>query len=121
MSKKALVVDDSKTMRDMVSHTLSGLGFAVSAAGDGVEAVDVVDKEQFDLIVTDINMPNMDGIELIRYLREEANLRIPILVLTTEGGDKAKEMGRKAGATGWLVKPFNPDTLSAAARKVCGL
>jgi two-component system chemotaxis response regulator CheY len=119
---KALVVDDSKTMCEMVKVTLSGLGFDVTACYDGTEAVDISGKNNFDLVVTDINMPNMDGIELIRYLRKEAGYtKTPILVLTTEAGDNAKAQGKLAGATGWIVKPFKPKVLEAAVTKVCGL
>lgn len=122
MSKKALVVDDSSTMRNMVSMAMEEIGFTVVTAEDGVEAVDAADGETFDVIITDINMPNMDGIELIRHLRDETSCATtPILVLTTEAGDNAKEMGKKVGATGWIVKPFNPDVLVAAVKKVCGM
>ena len=119
---KALVVDDSKTMCEMVSLTLKDKGFETVIAFDGEQAVTAVEKEQFDLIVTDINMPNMDGIELIRYLRNEGGCKtIPILVLTTEGGDNAKQKGREAGASGWITKPLKPTVLVSAVSKVCKL
>lgn len=119
---KALIVDDSKTMVNMVALTLNDMGFDVTPAFDGVEAIEVAKGKKFDLVVTDINMPNMDGIELIRLLREEAECKsIPIIVLTTEGGDNAKEMGRQAGASGWIVKPFKPPVLRAAVTKLCKL
>lgn len=121
-AKEALVVDDSKTMRDMVGMTLKQLDFEVTMAGDGVEAYDIAKDRIFDVVVTDINMPNMDGIELIRLLREESACKdIPILVLTTEGGEIAKETGKRVGATGWMVKPFRPDVLSRAVKKVCNI
>ncbi len=120
MTKKALVVDDSPTMCNMVSLALKEVGFEPATAGDGAIAVDMAEKEKYDLIVTDINMPNMDGIELIRYLREEGGYATtPILVLTTEAGDNAKAMGKKVGASGWMVKPFKPEILKAAAAKLC--
>jgi two-component system chemotaxis response regulator CheY len=122
MAKKALVVDDSSTMRNMVSMAMEELDFEVVVAEDGVKAVDAAENNTFDIVITDINMPNMDGIELIRHLREETSCKTtPILVLTTEAGDSAKEMGKKVGATGWIVKPFNPDVLIAAVRKVCDM
>lgn len=119
---KALIVDDSKTMCEMVSITLQDKGFETVVAYDGEEAVEAVEKGKFNLIVTDINMPNMDGIELIRYLRNEGGCTdIPILVLTTEAGDNAKQKGREAGASGWITKPFKPMVLIAAVTKVCNL
>lgn len=117
--RKALVVDDSKTMCEMVKVSLTSLGFEATACLDGEEAVDIIAKDKFDLIVTDINMPNMDGIELIRYLRDEAGVTAPIIVLTTEGGDAAKSSGKSAGASGWMVKPFNPSVLKSAVSKLC--
>ncbi|MDA0782376.1 MAG: response regulator [Rickettsiales bacterium] len=119
---KALVVDDSKTMCEMVSLTLKEKGFDTVVAYDGEQAVEAVGKDKFDLVVTDINMPNMDGIELIRYLRNEGGCKdIPILVLTTEAGENAKQKGREAGASGWITKPFKPIVLNAAVSKVCKL
>jgi two-component system chemotaxis response regulator CheY len=121
MSKTALIVDDSVTMRNMVTLAMQEMGFEVAAAGDGVEAVDKAKSGQFTIIITDINMPNMDGIELVRHLREmDIYKTIPILVLTTESGDNAKAAGRSAGASGWIVKPFNPNVLKAAVTKLCG-
>jgi len=118
--KQALIVDDSKTMCEMVAVKLQEMGFDTVLTYDGTEAVEAVEKQNFDLIVTDINMPNMDGIELIRYLREEtAHKYTPIIVLTTEGGENAKQQGKKVGATGWIVKPFKPTVLEAAVTKVC--
>jgi len=94
----------------------------VVEAGDGEEALSAVDKsDKFDVVITDINMPNMNGIELIRKLRSDVKFKFtPILVLTTEGGDDKKDEGKQAGATGWIVKPFNPDVLLSAVEKVCG-
>ncbi len=119
-NKTALVVDDSFTMRNMVSLSLKEEGFDVVTAEDGVDALGKVKGKSFDVIVTDINMPNMDGIELISKLREIDNFKFtPILVLTTEGGDDKKKEGKKVGATGWIVKPFNPQVLIATINKVC--
>ncbi len=121
MSKRsALVVDDSFTMRNMVSLALKEENFDVTLAGDGVEALKVSNGKKFDVIVTDINMPNMDGLELIKNLRDKEDFKFtPILVLTTEGGDDKKKEGKKLGATGWIVKPFNPEVLIATINKVC--
>ena len=122
MTKHALVVDDSVTMQNMVSLALKEIGFEVTTAGDGVEAAEKAEKAPFDIVITDINMPNMDGIELIRHLRGlESCKSIPILVLTTEAGDNAKSAGKGAGASGWIVKPFNPAILKTAVSKLCGL
>ena len=121
-AKIALVVDDSHTMRNMVTLSLKEAQFEVIAASDGKEALSVIDGKDLDVIITDINMPNMDGIELIKILRANDNYKYtPILVLTTEGGDDKKNEGKKAGATGWIVKPFNPEVLMAAVKKVCGI
>jgi two-component system chemotaxis response regulator CheY len=120
MTKTALVVDDSFTMRNMVSLALKEESFDVVTAEDGVDALKVADGKKFDVIITDINMPNMDGITLIKKLRAVENFKFtPILVLTTEGGDDKKKEGKEAGATGWIVKPFNPQTLIATINKVC--
>ena len=121
MAKRILTVDDSKTMRDMVSFTLKGAGFDVVEAEDGVRALSLLSAgPKVDLIITDINMPNMDGVTLVKELRARpAYKSTPILVLTTEGGDEKKNEGRAAGATGWLVKPFAPDKLLQVVNKVC--
>ena len=120
MSRKALTVDDSKTMREMVSFTLKGAGFDVIEAEDGVDAIRVLGDSKVDLIITDVNMPNMDGIELVRRLRSNDNFKFtPILILTTEGDASKKEEGKSAGATGWVVKPFDPEKLKQVIGKVC--
>lgn len=119
-NKIALAVDDSKTMREMVSFTLSGNGFDVLQAEDGQMAIKVLDNRKVDLIITDLNMPNMNGIELIKALRANPTYKFtPILMLTTESDDSKKADGKSAGATGWLVKPFNPDKLLSIIKKVC--
>lgn len=116
---KILAVDDSASMRQMVSFTLQGAGHDVTQANDGVQALGVAKGGKFDLVISDINMPNMDGITLIKELRQLPNFRFtPILMLTTESGTEKKSEGRSAGATGWIVKPFNPDQLLATVGKV---
>jgi len=118
--KKALTVDDSRTMREMVSFTLKGAGFDVIEAEDGRDALAKLGDQKVDVIITDLNMPNMNGFELIISLRANPNYKYtPILMLTTEGDDSKKGEGKAAGATGWLVKPFNPEKLIAVIEKVC--
>lgn len=120
MAKKILIVDDSKTMRDMVTYTLSGAGFEVKEAEDGVNALNVANTAQFDLVITDLNMPNLDGFGLIEKLRASAQYKyVPILMLTTESDTQKKERGKAAGATGWIVKPFNPEKLVQIIHKIC--
>jgi len=120
MSKKILAVDDSKTMRDMVSFTLKGAGFEILEAHDGQHALGVLGDEKVNLVITDVNMPNMDGLSLVRALRSHPVHRsTPILVLTTEGDAAKKNEGREAGATGWIVKPFAPEKLLQVVQKVC--
>ncbi|MFT6557609.1 MULTISPECIES: response regulator [Sneathiella] len=120
MSKKILAVDDSKTMRDMVSFTLKGAGYDVVEAEDGLLALDAIGNNAVDLVITDINMPNMDGIGLVKALRQNpVHSSTPILVLTTESDSSKKDEGRAAGATGWIVKPFEPEKLLKVVQKVC--
>ncbi len=117
-----MTVDDSRTMRDMVSYTLKDAGYNVLEAEDGVEALTVLKTQKADIIITDLNMPNMDGITLIQSLRAENDYRAtPILMLTTESDGEKKNAGRQAGATGWIVKPFNPEKLLAVVKKVSGM
>ena len=114
-----LAVDDSASMRQMVSFTLKGAGHQVTEAADGLQALELAKKTAFDLVLTDVNMPNMDGITLTRELRSlPAYKFVPILTLTTEAGGDKKMAGKAAGATGWIVKPFNPDQLLATIKKV---
>lgn len=120
MTKRAITVDDSKTMRDMVVFTLKNAGFDVMEAEDGKAALTVLGDKPIDLIITDLNMPNMNGIELIRNLRAIPAYKFtPILMLTTEGDEAKKAEGKNAGATGWIVKPFNPEKLIQVINKVC--
>ena len=120
MVKNVLAVDDSRTMREMVSFTLKNAGYEVMEAEDGKASLDVVVGTKFDAIITDLNMPNMNGFELIRALRNNPLYKFtPILMLTTEGDAGKKEEGKAAGSTGWIVKPFNPEKLVEVVKKVC--
>lgn len=120
MSKHVMAVDDSKTMRDMVTFTLRNAGFQVSEAEDGKAALAALTATKVDAVITDLNMPNMDGVTLIRNLRADPRYKTtPILMLTTESDPAKKNEGRDAGATGWLVKPFNPEKLVETLKKVC--
>lgn len=114
-----LLVDDSASMREMVSFTLREAGHDVSEAEDGVEALEFAKKTAVNLVITDVNMPNMDGITLTGELRTLDDYKfIPILILTTETGTAKKEQGKVAGATGWIEKPFDPDHLLATVNRV---
>ena len=116
---KILVVDDSASMRQMVVFTLKSAGYEVVDTVDGQQALDIAKNTSFDLVLSDVNMPVMDGIELVRELRQiEAYKYTPILMLTTETSGDKKMAGKRAGATGWVVKPFNPDKLLATIKKV---
>lgn len=116
-----LAVDDSASMRQMVSFTLKGAGYNVIDAVDGVDALAKAKTGNIDLVLTDVNMPRMDGIALIKELRAQPTFKFtPILMLTTESGVDKKTEGKGAGATGWIVKPFNPDQLLATIKKVLG-
>jgi len=108
-------------MRQMVTFTLKGAGHAVVEAADGVQALGTAKTRRFNLVITDVNMPNMDGIALIRELRTLPNYKFtPLLMLTTESSPEKKQLGKAAGATGWIVKPFNPDQLLNTIKKVLG-
>lgn len=114
-----LAVDDSASMRQMVAFTLKGAGFNVIEASDGQQALEKAKQASFDLVLSDVNMPVMDGIELVKNLRSLPEYKFtPILMLTTESAGDKKMQGKNAGATGWLVKPFNPEQLLATIRKV---
>ena len=119
MAKRILTIDDSKTMRDMLMLTLSDAGYEVLQAVDGQDGIDVLGNKRVDVVITDINMPKMDGYEVIRNLRANpVHKTTPILVLTTESDTEKKNLARNAGETGWMVKPFDPDQLVATIRKV---
>ena len=116
---RILAVDDSAAMRQMVGITLTGAGHEVQQAADGREALQIAERQKFDLVITDVNMPVMDGLTLVRHLRNLPGYKgVPLLVLTTEATTEKKLEGKAAGATGWLVKPFNPDRLLATVAKV---
>lgn len=124
MGRVILVVDDSPTMRGMVSHALNEAGFETESAENGKEALIKLTTMEGggvkpDVIVTDVNMPEMDGIELLKEVRKLPSMKhVPVLVLTTENTDETKEAGRAAGATGWLVKPFDSELILKVIRKV---
>jgi two-component system chemotaxis response regulator CheY len=119
--KQILTVDDSSSVRQMVSFTLRNAGYDVFEAVDGKDGLTKASRQKADLIITDLNMPNMDGIQMISALRKVSGYSfIPILMLTTESQPEKKDAGRKAGATGWIVKPFNSDQLVAVVRKLIG-
>jgi two-component system chemotaxis response regulator CheY len=121
MAKKILTVDDSISMRQMITFTLRENGYEVIEAVDGQDAISKAQNQSFDLIFTDQNMPNIDGLTLIQMLRVlPQHEKTPILMLTTEASDDMKKMGRAAGATGWLVKPFDPQKLLDVVKKVLG-
>lgn len=119
MAASILAVDDSASMRQMVSFTLKGAGYDVVEASDGVEALNIARTRSVSLVITDVNMPNMDGISLIRELRALPSYKFtPLLMLTTESSADKKQQGKAAGATGWIVKPFNPEQLLNTVKKV---
>ena len=119
MTKTVLTIDDSRTMREMLNLALVQAGYRVIQAVDGVEGLEVLQAEGADVVITDINMPRMDGFGVIEGVRADPTHRAtPILVLTTESDATKKDRARKAGATGWIVKPFNPEKLIDAVRRV---
>ena len=121
MSKVIMTVDDSASVRQMVAFTLKGAGYTVVEAVDGKDALAKLPSTKIDMMITDLNMPNLDGIGLIKEVRAiPAYKFIPIVMLTTESQDTKKQEGKSAGATGWIVKPFKPDQLLAVIKKVLG-
>ena len=121
MNKSVLVVDDSVAIRQMVEFTLKKASYQVTTAGNGKEALELCKGRKFDFVLTDQNMPIMDGLTLIKSLRTlSAYAKTPIVVLTTEASDAMKAQGRAAGATGWMVKPFDPNKLLDIAARVLG-
>ena len=119
MSKTVLTVDDSRTMRDMLRMALTAAGYSVVQAEDGVHGLEVLAGSKPDVIITDINMPRLDGFGFIQNVRgDEKHRAVPILVLSTESDDAKKQRARAAGATGWIVKPFDPGKLVDAVRRV---
>lgn len=121
MAKNVLTVDDSASIRQMVAFTLKSAGYTVVEAVDGQDGLDKAKSGKVDLVLTDQNMPKMDGLTLIKALRGLPQFRAtPILMLTTESSDAMKAQGKAAGATGWLVKPFDPQKLLEVVKKVIG-
>lgn len=118
-SKTVLTVDDSRTIRDLLRMTLQDAGYRVLQAEDGADGMTMLETETPDAIITDINMPRLDGFGFIEQVRCDPRFRAtPILVLTTESEPEMKDRARAAGATGWIVKPFNPEKLTASLRRV---
>ncbi len=118
---KIMTVDDSASMRQMVRFTLRGAGYEVVEAVDGSDALDKMEQHCINLLITDINMPNLDGIGLVRKVREHSAYKfLPIILLTTESQESKRMEGRAAGATGWIVKPFKPDQLLNVIKRVIG-
>ena len=121
MAKTVLIVDDSRVLRQMTATTMRHAGFEVLEAADGANAVTLAKTERADLVITDQNMPGMDGMQVVQALRSiDGYAGIPILILTTESSAELKQRGRSAGATGWLVKPFDPTQLVALANRLTG-
>lgn len=121
MIKRIMTVEDSTSLREMVSFTLQDAGYEVVEAEDGRDAMGKLTESDVDLVITDMNMPNMNGIELTRELRSDPNYRfVPVVFLTTESQMLKKQEAKSAGATGWIVKPFKPDHLVKVVKKVLG-
>jgi len=121
MSKTILAVDDSASMRQMIGVTLRGAGYQVVEAADGEAALEYARKHRVDLVLADVNMPGIDGITLVAQLRTLSSYHLtPLLLLTTESSPERKLQGKQAGATGWMVKPFNPVQLLATLERVLG-
>jgi two-component system chemotaxis response regulator CheY len=120
MTRTVLAVDNSVTMRRLVSYALTQAGYTVVEAIDGRDALDKLRRQKMDLVITDINMPNLDGMHLIKEMRSQpAHKFTPILMLTTESSSDKRRAGQDAGATGWIVKPFETEQLLKAVRRVC--
>ncbi len=121
MANVIMTADDSASVRQMVSFTLKGAGYDIVEAVDGQDALNKLNGAGVHMLLTDLNMPNMDGIELIKQARAKAQYKfIPIIMLTTESQASKKQEGKAAGATGWIVKPFKPEQLVAVVKKVLG-
>jgi two-component system, chemotaxis family, chemotaxis protein CheY len=118
MANNILVVDDSASMRQLVSFTIKDAGYGVTEAVNGKDALAKASASKLDMVITDLNMPEMDGIELIKQLRGKADYKfIPIVMLTTESQEGKKQEGKQAGASGWIVKPFKPEQLMEVVKK----
>jgi len=121
MEKCIMTVDDSASVRQMVCYTLKSAGYQVVEAVDGQDALSKLAGSSVHMIITDLNMPNLDGIGLIRQVRASASHKfVPVVMLTTESQDAKKMEGKQAGATGWIIKPFKPEQLLAVVKKVLG-
>jgi two-component system, chemotaxis family, chemotaxis protein CheY len=122
MSAKILIVDDSRTIRQQVGNTLTQAGYQIVEAEDGVEGLSAITAQKdIALVICDVNMPNMDGIEMLTRVKADANnAALPVLMLTTEGKAELIQQAKRIGAKGWVVKPFKPDQLAAAVRKIVG-
>lgn len=119
MNKKVLIVDDSESIREVINYTLSNANYEVLIGIDGSDALRYLDGNPINLIITDLNMPNKNGIELIREVRARSCYKFtPILVLTTESQAEKKKQAKEAGATGWIIKPFVTEKLLAVVQKV---
>jgi two-component system chemotaxis response regulator CheY len=122
MTLKVLAIDDSKTIRELLRSVMEEAGFDYTSAVDGVDGVERYAEVRPDIVITDINMPNMDGYGVIDAIRKgDIDNQVPILVLTTESGEKLKQRARQAGATGWIVKPFDDVSLVSVIRRVTGI
>lgn len=120
MGKRVMTVDDSATVRQVLHMTLEGAGYDVVEACDGAEALEKLSAESVDMLVTDLNMPKLDGINLIQQIRQKPGNRfMPIIMLTSESQPEKKTAGKAAGASGWITKPFKPEQLLAVVRMVC--
>jgi len=119
MSKTILIVDDSASLRQVVNIALSKAGYSVVEAVDGQDACTKLDGRKINLIISDVNMPNMDGIEFLKRVKAHGSYKFtPVIMLTTEGGESKKQQGQQAGARAWVVKPFQPDQLLGAVSKL---
>ncbi len=119
--KTIMTADDSASIRMMVVFTLKNLGYEILEAVNGKDALTKMSSKKVDMLITDLNMPEMDGISLIKKVRQDPTYRfLPIVILTTESQEAKKQEGRSAGATGWIVKPFKPEQLISAVKKVLG-
>ena len=121
MSKTILTVDDSKSIREAVRFALEPLGYEIVEAEDGLDGIAQLEKEKVDLVITDLNMPNLDGLEFIEAVRQRDEFAgLPLVMLTTEGQAEKMRRGKKAGASGWIVKPFNELQLELTVKKFVG-
>ncbi len=121
MTKKVLFVDDSASMRQVLQMSINAAGYDVSTAVDGIDGSAKADKERFDVIVSDVNMPNLNGLEMVKKIKAGGiNKFTPVIMLTTEAGDDMKQKGKAAGAKVWVVKPFKPDQLLTVIKKLIG-